>query len=157
MADVYLDTALADFSGYLAIDEAYDGPFCILSIVDHRRYNRLAFQVLDHDPTQDDVRVFLQEFKGQLSQRGLAVLGITTDGSSLYPPVLQELWPDAPPQVVRVPHPQGDHQGGAARRGETAQGVDGEDPQAAARPAPQSGAGAGATGRPAEATGGGPV
>lgn len=93
MANVYLDTALADFSGYLAIDEAYDGPFCVLSVVDNRRHNRLAFQVLDHDPTQDHVRGFLQEFKGQLVQRGLAVRGITTDGSSLYPTVLEELWP----------------------------------------------------------------
>src|SRR5262249_62205595 len=30
----YLDEALANFSGYLAIDEVYDGPFCILSVVD---------------------------------------------------------------------------------------------------------------------------
>src|SRR5262249_5173026 len=56
MPDAYLDQALADFSGYLASDEVYDGPFCILSVVDNRRYNRLAFRVLDHDPTQDDVR-----------------------------------------------------------------------------------------------------
>jgi hypothetical protein len=39
---------LADFSGYLAIDELYDGPCCVLSVVDNRRYNRLAFSVLDH-------------------------------------------------------------------------------------------------------------
>ena len=32
----YLDWALADFSGYLAADELYDGPFCVLSIVDTR-------------------------------------------------------------------------------------------------------------------------
>jgi hypothetical protein len=80
----YLDEALADFSGYLAIDEVYDGPFCILSIVDNRRYNRLAFRVLDHAPTRDDVRAFLTEFKGELDKRGLKVRGITTDGSSLY-------------------------------------------------------------------------
>ena len=30
----YLDWALADFSGYIAADELYDGPFCMLS---HRR------------------------------------------------------------------------------------------------------------------------
>jgi Transposase len=99
IATSYLDAALADFSGYLAIDEVYDGPFCILSVVDNRRYNRLAFRVLDHDPTQDDVRDFLKEFKGQLDKRGLEVLGITTDGSSLYPEVLKELWPDARHQV----------------------------------------------------------
>ena len=59
ISTTYLDEALADFSGYLTIDEVYDGPFCILSVVDNRRYNRLAFRVLDHDPTQDDVRDFL--------------------------------------------------------------------------------------------------
>jgi hypothetical protein len=101
MSDAYLDKALADFSGYLAIDEVYDGPFCILSVVDNRRYNRLAFRVLDHDPTQDDVRDFLKEFKGQLDKRGLEVLGLTTDGSSLYPAVLKELWPDARHQLCR--------------------------------------------------------
>jgi hypothetical protein len=95
----YLDEALANFSGYLAIDEVYDGPFCILSVVDNRRYNRLAFRVLDHDPTQDDVLDFLTEFKGQLDKRGLSVRGITTDGSSLYPRVLKELWPDARHQI----------------------------------------------------------
>src|SRR5882724_2149221 len=83
ISTTYLDEALADFSGYLAIDEVYDGPFCILSVVDNRRYNRLAFRVLDHDPTQDDVRDFLTEFKGQLDKRSLKVHGITTDGSSL--------------------------------------------------------------------------
>jgi hypothetical protein len=95
----YLDEALANFSAYLAIDEVYDGPFCILSVVDNRRYNRLAFAVLDHDPTQDDVLEFLTEFKGQLDKRGLSVRGITTDGSSLYPSVLKELWPDARHQI----------------------------------------------------------
>ena len=95
----YLDEALADFSGYLAIDEVYDGPFCILSVVDNRRYDRLAFAVLDHDPTQDDVRVFLTEFKGQLEKRGLKVRGISTDGSKLYPKVLKELWSNVPHQL----------------------------------------------------------
>jgi hypothetical protein len=99
MSDGYLDKALADFSGYLAIDEVYDGPFCILSVVDNHRYNRLAFRVLDHDPTQDDVRDFLKEFKGQLDKRGLEVRGITTDGSSLYPNVLKELWPNTAHQL----------------------------------------------------------
>jgi len=94
----YLDEALADFSGYLAIDELYDGPCCVLSVVDNRRYNRLAFRVLDHKPTHNDVRVFLSAFKEQLDQRGLKVRGITTDGSPLYPKVLKKLWPDVPHQ-----------------------------------------------------------
>ena len=99
MPDAYLDKALANFSGYLAIDEVYDGPFCIVSVVDNRRYNRLAFRVLGHDPTQEDVRAFLKLFKGQLDRRGQKVHGATTDGSSLYPVVLKELWPDARHQL----------------------------------------------------------
>jgi hypothetical protein len=95
----YLDEALADFSGYLAIDEVYDGPFCILSVVDNRRYNRLSCRVLDHDPTHDDIRAYLKDLKEQLEQRGLTVRGVTTDGSSLYPKILKELWPDVPHQV----------------------------------------------------------
>ncbi len=93
MSGAYLDNALANFSGYLAIDEVYDGPFCILSVVDNRRYNRLAFRVLDHDPTQEDVLAFLSELKGQLDERGRVVRGVTTDGSSLYPKVIKPLWP----------------------------------------------------------------
>jgi hypothetical protein len=46
----YLAWALADFSGYIAADELYDGPFCVLSIVDNRTFKRLLYQVLDHDP-----------------------------------------------------------------------------------------------------------
>jgi hypothetical protein len=99
MRTVYLNDALADFSGYLAVDELYDGPFCVLSVVDNRRYNRLAFAVLDHDPTHDDIRVFLKEVKIVLNVRELVVQGITTDGSPLYPKPLQELWPGVPHQV----------------------------------------------------------
>lgn len=99
MPTTYLDEALAGFSGYLAIDEVYDGPFCVLSIVDNRAFRRLAFRVLEHDPTQDDMRSFLADFKVQLEARGLSVRGITTDGSSLYPTVLKELWPAAPHQI----------------------------------------------------------
>ena len=90
--------ALADFSGYLAIDELYDGPCCVLSAVDNRRYNRLAFRVLDHKPTHKDMRAFLSEFKARLDERGLVVRGITTDGSPLYPKVLGQLWPGVPHQ-----------------------------------------------------------
>ena len=89
----YLDEVLADFSGYLAIDEVYDGPFCILSVVDNRRHRRLAFRVLEHDPTHADIRSFLGDFKVQLEKRQLQVRGITTDGSLLYPKPLAELWP----------------------------------------------------------------
>lgn len=90
---------LADFSGYLAIDDVYDGPFCILSLVDNRRHRRLAFRVLEHDPTHADIRSFLGDFQIQLETRQLQVRGITTDGSPLYPTPLAELWPNVRHQL----------------------------------------------------------
>jgi hypothetical protein len=81
---------LAAFSGYIAADELYDGPFCVLSIVDNHHFHRLIYEVLDHDPTQEDIRRFLGRFKRHLDARGLVLMGITTDGSPLYPdPIVQ--------------------------------------------------------------------
>jgi transposase-like protein len=97
----YLDEALANFSGYLAIDELHDGPCYVISIVDNRRYNRLAFRVLEHAPTKDDGLAFLTEFKAELDKRHLKVRGITTDGSALYPKALKKLWPGVPHQSCR--------------------------------------------------------
>src|SRR5437016_697031 len=88
----FLDWALADFSGYVAADELYDGPFCILSAVDNRRYKRLLYDVLDHDPTHDDIRAFLGRLKTALTARALTLLGITTDGSALSPAPLAEVF-----------------------------------------------------------------
>ena len=81
----YLDKVLENFSGYIAADELYDGPFCVLSIVDNHRFERLVYEVLDHNPTADDMRRFFKHFKSHLDSRGLTVIGITTDGSPLYP------------------------------------------------------------------------
>src|SRR5262245_29887026 len=44
----YLDEALAGFSGCLAVDELYDGPFCVLSAVDPHQQRRLLYEGLDH-------------------------------------------------------------------------------------------------------------
>jgi hypothetical protein len=95
----YLDEALAHFSGYLAIDEAYEGAFGIVLIVDNRTFRRLAFVVLPKAPRKADVRAFLAGFKAQLDARKLAVRGITTDASSLYPKALKKLWPGLPHQI----------------------------------------------------------
>jgi phage tail protein X len=95
----FLDWALADFSGYVAADELYDGPFCILSAVDNRRYKRLLYDVLDHDPTHDDIRAFLRRLHTALSARRLPLFGVTTDGSALYPVPLVEVFGDVPHQI----------------------------------------------------------
>jgi hypothetical protein len=95
----HLDWALADFSGYLAVDELYDGPFCILSIVDNRTFKRLTHQVLDHDPSHPDITTLFRWFRAALDARGLAVRGITTDGSALYPEPIAEVFGAVPHQV----------------------------------------------------------
>ena len=95
----FLDWALADFSGYVAADEVYDGPFCILSVVDNRRYKRLLYEVLDHDPTHDDIRAFLRRLKTALATRALTLCGVTTDGSSLSPVPLVEVFGNVPHHI----------------------------------------------------------
>ena len=99
MASDYLAWALADFSGYLAADELYDGPFCVLCVVDNRRFKRLAYEVLDHDPTQEDIQRFFRRFKAALDARGLTVLGITTDASPLYPGPIAKVFGNVPHQI----------------------------------------------------------
>ena len=97
----FLDWALADFSGYVAADELYDGPFCVLSAVDNRCYKRILYDVLDHDPTHDDIRAFLRRLHTALAARGLTLLGITTDGSPLYPTPLAEVFSGVPHQLCQ--------------------------------------------------------
>ena len=101
MATDFLDWALADFSGYVAVDELYDGPFCILSAVDNRCYKRLLYDVLDHAPTHDDIRAFLGRLKTALAARDLTLRGITTDGSALYPEPLAEIFSGVPHQLCQ--------------------------------------------------------
>jgi len=95
----YLDWSLADFSGYIAADELYDGPFCVLSLVDNHTFKRLLYQVLDHAPEHTDITAFFQRFRMALRLRGLVLRGVTTDGSPLYPEPLQTVFGDVPHQI----------------------------------------------------------
>ena len=99
MAGDYLTWALDDFSGYIAADELYDGPFCVLSIVDNRRFKRLLYEVLDHNPTPEDIRRFFRRFKTAINAYHLAVLGIPTDVSPLYPAPIAEIFGPVPHQI----------------------------------------------------------
>jgi len=88
----YIDKALSEFSSYITADELYDGPFCVLFIVDNHKFNRLCYEVLDHDPTKEDIKRFFRRFKQMLDARGLTLKGITTDGSPLYPEAIVEVF-----------------------------------------------------------------
>jgi len=91
--------ALADFSGSVAADEWYDGPFCVLSAVDNRCDKRILYDVFNHYPTHDDIRVFLRRLHTALSTRGLTLLGGTTAGSALSPTPLVEGCGDVPHHI----------------------------------------------------------
>jgi hypothetical protein len=95
----YLDWSLADFSGYIAVDELYDGPFCVLSIVDNHTFTRLLYQGLEHAPDHQDITAFLRRFRMALQLRGLVLRGVTTDGSPLYPEPLQTVFGEVPHQI----------------------------------------------------------
>ncbi len=99
MATDYLDAVLADFSGYIAADELYDGPYCVLSIVDNRKFRRLTYRVLDHHPVHADIIRFFKDFKKELDARGLTLQGITTDGSPLYPVPIEQVFGEVPHQI----------------------------------------------------------
>jgi len=90
----YINKVLTGFSGYITADELYDGPFCVLFIVDNHAFKRLYYEVLDHNPTNDDMVPFFRRFKRMLDARNLTVRGITTDGSPLYPEPIAEVFSD---------------------------------------------------------------
>ncbi len=61
----------------------------------------ILYEVLDHDPTHDDLRAFLGRLKTALEARDLTLWGITTDGSSLYPEPLAEVFAGVPHQICQ--------------------------------------------------------
>jgi hypothetical protein len=79
----------------------YDGPFCVLSIVDNHTFKRVFYQVLERNqaPNQDIVAAFFGRFQAALHARGLRVAGITTDGSDLYPPAILAAFGAIPHQI----------------------------------------------------------
>ena len=149
----YLDWALAEFSGYIAADELYDGPYCVLSIVDNRTFKRIFYRVLDHDPTHDDIREFFTAFRDALHVRGLLLRGITTDGSPLYPGPIAAIFPGVRHQVCEF-HVRGrNHQSGAPRGEQGAEAT--RRPEDSAGPWPSSRQGGQASGPTKRAAAGG--
>jgi tungstate transport system substrate-binding protein len=96
-----LNGALAGFSGYIAADELYDGPYCVLSIVDNHRFKRLVYEVLDHNPTEQEITKFFRRFQEALKARGLSLQGITTDGPELYPTPIANVFGSVHHQVCQ--------------------------------------------------------
>jgi hypothetical protein len=77
----------------------YDGPFCVLSIVDNHTFRRLVYEVLDHDPDHTDIERFFHTFQAAIQRRKLVLQGITTDGSALYPEPISKVFGEVPHQL----------------------------------------------------------
>lgn len=67
--------------------------------MDNHTFKRLLYEVLDHDPTHDDITLFFRRFRMELDRRGLTLQGITTDGSPLYPDPLAQVFPGVSHQI----------------------------------------------------------
>lgn len=71
----------------------------MLSIVENRRFNRLLYEVLDHDPKHEDIVAFFRRFQHALDAHAKTLLGITTDASALYPVPIAEVFGDVEHQI----------------------------------------------------------
>src|SRR5512144_3120474 len=83
-------TVLEQFSGTLCVDELHLGRFTLLLATDPLADLPVAFALAAAND-QDHMRRSLKN----LETRGLDPAVVATDGSSLYPAVLSELWPEA--------------------------------------------------------------
>jgi hypothetical protein len=72
-------------------------------VVDNRAYKRILYEVLDHDPTHDDITVWLPRLKRTLTARDLDLQGLTTDGSPLYPEPIRTVLGDVAHQMCPFP------------------------------------------------------
>src|SRR5512147_1716296 len=85
---------LEHFSGTLCLDELHLGRFTLLLATDPLSDLPVAFALVAAND-QDHMRRFLQNLKTW----GLNPKVVVTDGSNLYPAVLEELWSDADHQL----------------------------------------------------------
>ncbi|MCP4918267.1 MAG: transposase [Proteobacteria bacterium] len=83
------------FSGQLALDEVYDGGFYVIKATDPLNNLELTAWIGEGSPTAEDVREVLLE----LREAGIWPQLVVTDASSLYPRVIQEVWPEAEHQL----------------------------------------------------------
>jgi hypothetical protein len=85
---------LEHFRGTLCVDELHLGRFTLLLATDPISDLPVAFALVSAND-QDHMRRFLKNLKNW----GLEPQTVITDGSDLYPRLLEELWPDADHQL----------------------------------------------------------
>lgn len=86
--------AVQVFSGQLAVDEVYDGGWYQLKATDPLNDLELLWEMGEGSPNEEDIRRFFQRLKAM----GINPKLVVTDGSTLYPKVIEEVWPGAKQQ-----------------------------------------------------------
>ena len=79
------------FSGQMAVDEVYDGGWYQLKATDPLNDVELLWKLGEGSPSKEDIRRFFLELK----VIGFMPKLVVTDGSKLYPEVIEDVWPDA--------------------------------------------------------------
>jgi hypothetical protein len=83
------------FSGQLALDEVYDGNYWFIKATDPINNIELSCWMGEGSPSGEDLRDCLLELKAV----GIIPTLIVTDGSSLYPKIIKEVWPNVEHQL----------------------------------------------------------
>jgi hypothetical protein len=91
----HLQQALACFSGQLAVDELYDGQYHVLKVTDPLNNLEITSWLGVGSPDADDIRALFSE----LYEAGFVPELVVTDGSTLYPAPIAEIWPEADHQL----------------------------------------------------------
>lgn len=94
----YQPWVVSEFSGILCIDEVYQDKLALLVAVDPAAPDGdrlVGYQLVIGSFDSDDVETFLYRLK----EAGIEPDEVITDGSSLYPAVLSQVWPRAAHQL----------------------------------------------------------
>lgn len=86
----YRQWTLEHFSGTLCVDELHLGRYTLLLATDPVNDFPVGFALVDRND-----QAHMRRFLGNLRAHGLSPQVVITDGSSLYPQLLAELWPTA--------------------------------------------------------------
>jgi len=87
----HVEAAVEAFSGQMALDEVYDGEWYVIKATDPLNDVELGWVMGGGSPSDRHMRAFLLDLKAA----GFHPKLVVTDGSSLYPNVIAEVWPDA--------------------------------------------------------------
>jgi transposase len=94
----YLPWVVEEFSGLLCVDEVYQGQLALLLAVDPASPSGdrlVGYQLVTGTVDRHAVDAFLTRLK----EAGISPEEVITDGSSLYPSLLAEIWPAAAHQL----------------------------------------------------------